>query len=109
MGADPIVRGLYDPQSGEVACVLINAAFGFDNRATNAFDAGDWFTAPRDTMVAVEAPLTQWRAVAAMPKDERVSRLAARFSKIPSAEEQSPPAARAEGPASLNGDSGRPS
>lgn len=66
---DPMIRALYSPRLREVGCVLIQAAFGGDRRACNA--VSDWFTGVEDVAIMISAPLSQWRQIGAMPKEQR--------------------------------------
>lgn len=69
---DPVLRGLYSPSLRQVGCDLLAAAFGIgDRRVNNIFDSRDWFVAPVDDMFLMDAPLSQWRFVADLPRDER--------------------------------------
>lgn len=69
--SDPIIRALYSPERREVACVIIQAMYGGDRRACEAVQ--DWRT---DSPVGadyrmISAPLSQWRKIGMMPRDQR--------------------------------------
>lgn len=66
------IPGLYDPDSGMIACVIIHAAHGIrDRRVNNLFSSRDWFLGVPENMVLMRAPLHEWRRVASMPREER--------------------------------------
>jgi hypothetical protein len=66
---DPVIRALYSPGKREVACVLIQAAFGGDRRACTAIH--DWCVVIEDDFRMISAPLSKWREIGDLPKDER--------------------------------------
>ncbi len=67
-----MLSGLYSPSRGMVGCVLLAAAFGIrDRRVNNIFDTSDWFVAPVDDMFPMNARMSEWRFVAALPRDRR--------------------------------------
>lgn len=68
---DHVLQGLYSPSLGQVACVIIGAAFGCDKRITTIFHAEDWFVSPVDDMMMIRAPMSQWKQIADMPRAER--------------------------------------
>jgi hypothetical protein len=68
---DPVIRGVYDPETRKVACVLLQVAYGGDQRASHCFDTRDWEVAPTPGMMMISAPLSRWRAVAAMKREDR--------------------------------------
>lgn len=70
-------RSLYSPERGMIACVLLQAAFGGDRRPCHYFGSGDWETGfPDDTFGWVELTMKEWRILGAMPKEDRIARLA---------------------------------
>jgi hypothetical protein len=58
--SDPVIRAVYEPETGLIPCVLLQAALGGDRRATQQFDCRDWNTGyPHDSAVMIEAPLSR--------------------------------------------------
>jgi hypothetical protein len=68
------IEAIYSPKTGRVACVILQAAFGTSRAVASMFPSKDWDTAPRDTMVRMSATMDQWKQLAAMTREERVSR-----------------------------------
>ena len=52
----------------------LQAAYGGDKRACQAFNANDWDTSPSSRTVMIEAPLSQWRKVGDMSREERIEK-----------------------------------
>jgi hypothetical protein len=78
--SDPVIRAVYEPETGLIPCVLLQAALGGDRRATQQFDCRDWNTGyPHDSAVMIEAPLSQWRTVAGMSREDRITQFKDRF------------------------------
>jgi hypothetical protein len=71
---DDTLEAIYSPETGRVACVLLQAAFGTSQKVSRMFPADDWDTAPRDTMRRMSATAEQWKLIAAMPREARVAR-----------------------------------
>lgn len=74
MSEDPIIRAAYNPDTGTIPCVLLQAGYGGDRRACQQFDANDWSTSPSERSVMIEAPLSQWRQVSKMSREERIEK-----------------------------------
>lgn len=68
------IEAIYSPETGRIACVLLQAAWKADARIARLFPGEDWDTAPKDTMRRMSATLDQWRQIAAMPRDKRIAR-----------------------------------
>lgn len=62
MPDEPKFTALYHPGKKQIACVLVQAAFGMSSRPVNLFD--DWLTSPDDGLKAYTGTLEQWRKVA---------------------------------------------
>lgn len=69
MSDDPVIKALYSPGKQQVACVLIQAAYGGDRRACE--EVQDWCVDIVDDFMMIAAPLSQWRAIGRMPRDKR--------------------------------------
>jgi hypothetical protein len=73
---DPVIRSLYEPATGMIPCVIIQAIYGGDRRPCGMFGPGDWNTSlPHESAIMMSAPLSQWREVAMMSREERIERL----------------------------------
>lgn len=68
------LEAIYSPETGRVACVLLQAAYKASQEVARIFPADDWDTAPRDTMRRMSATREQWKQIAAMSRKERVAR-----------------------------------
>jgi hypothetical protein len=66
------ITAVFNPQSGRIACVLLQAAYGCDNRAAMLFDTSDWILAPESGLVKMTDTLENWRRVAGMKVKERI-------------------------------------
>lgn len=76
MSADqePMFRSLYSPETGRIACVLLQAALKGDRQPCHYFGAGDWETGlPDKTFGWVELPRSVWKQIGLMERDERVA------------------------------------
>ena len=72
-----LVRSLYSPTTGIIACVLLQAGLGGDRRPCHCFDARDWEVGfPDDTFGWVSLTMDQWRKLGSLPRQERIDLLA---------------------------------
>lgn len=69
------ISAIYSPSTGRIACVLLQAAYGCDNRAAMLFDTKDWILAPEDGLVMMTDTLENWREVATMSRPQRLALL----------------------------------
>lgn len=67
---DPVVGALYSPGKRKIACVLLQAAFGVeDRRACRVFH--DWEVNFQDDFIMISAPLSQWEHIGSLPIERR--------------------------------------
>lgn len=65
---------IYDPETGKIACVLLQAAFRCDQSVCYLFDSRDWEVGLTPTLQRIEAPMEHWEALSKMTAEERVAR-----------------------------------
>lgn len=65
-------RALYQPSTGMVGCVIIQAVFGGDREVCHLFSGKDWYTAPVKDAVWIDAPMKDWEFVASLSREERL-------------------------------------
>ena len=76
-----LIEAIYSPDTGRIACVLLQAVYGASQEVARIFSADDWDTAPRDTMLRMSATKDQWKQIAAMPIAERVAKWKSRSNR----------------------------
>jgi len=74
------IEAIYSPETGRVACVILQAAYGASQKVARMFHSEDWDTAPRDTMRRMAATAEQWKQIASMRREDRVARWNGRTS-----------------------------
>lgn len=67
---DEKIRALYSPSRRQVACVLLQAAYGGDRRACQPH-TGDWCIDHSDDFIMITAAAWQWESLAKLPHDLR--------------------------------------
>lgn len=67
-------KALYNPDTGMIGCVLLQAALRGDQQVPHLFDTKDWDLAPKPGQIMLEATMDQWRFVAGLSREERVQR-----------------------------------
>jgi hypothetical protein len=75
--SEETITALYEPATGMIPCVIMQAMFGGDRRACGFFGPGDWNAEklPGDDAVMVTAPVSQWKLVGLMSREERIEKL----------------------------------
>ena len=69
-----LVRSLYSPTTGIIACVLLQAGLGGDRRPCHCFDAREWEVGfPDETFGWVSLTMDQWRKLGSLPRQERIA------------------------------------
>lgn len=53
---------LYDPASRQIACVLIQAGYGFPTELVHHWTDSPWITFPREGLCRVTATRAEWEA-----------------------------------------------
>ena len=69
-------KALYNPKTGKIGSVLLQAGYGLSRCVAQVFDTKDWELAPTDGQEIMEATMDQWKLVAAMDREARVDRFA---------------------------------
>ena len=77
-GAHPsrgqMLRSLYSPEKGMIACVLLQAAFQGDREPCHFFGAGDWEVGfPDASFGFVELSREAWQRLGMMTREERIA------------------------------------
>lgn len=67
-------KALYDPNTGKIACVLVQAAMGGNSFIPNLFKTDDWELTPTPNMKMMSATRSQWDQIAKMTRQERINR-----------------------------------
>ena len=67
-------KALYNPDTGMIGCVLLQAAYRGDQQVSHLFDTSDWELAPVRGQVLLEATMDQWKFLAGLQREERVQR-----------------------------------
>lgn len=68
------LTAIYNPDTGKIGCVLIQAGHGADKTVASLFDTSDWELAPTDGQQKFTATLAQWKFIVSMTAEERVRR-----------------------------------
>ena len=65
---------LYSPSTGQISCVIMQAAYGLDRAPCHFFGSGDWNTGlPNDDSRIFTATESEWRKIGMMSRDERIT------------------------------------
>jgi hypothetical protein len=74
---EQVYRSLYSPGTGQISCVIMQAAYRLDRAPCHFFGSGDWNTGmPAPDSRIMEATESQWRAVGRMSRAERIAMFA---------------------------------
>lgn len=80
--SEETLQAIYNPTTGMIACVLIQAAYGASQGVANMFPCEDWETGISAKMTRFAATRAEWRKIAAMSREERIERWAS-FQSAP--------------------------
>ncbi|MFG6084212.1 hypothetical protein ACEUZ9_000461 [Paracoccus litorisediminis] len=68
------IPALYNPRTGKIACVLLQAGCGGNSAIPRLFETEDWELSPQQGQVRLGASMDQWKMVAAMSVEKRIER-----------------------------------
>ena len=71
--SDEVIPGVYNPLTGNVGCVILQAGYGCGNEVSHIFGNDDWELHPVDGQTVMQATREQWEWLASMPRDARVA------------------------------------
>jgi hypothetical protein len=71
---DETIKGVYNPQTGNVGCVILQGAHGCGNEVSHIFGNDDWELHPVEGQTVMQATRAQWEWLASLPREARVER-----------------------------------
>ena len=72
-----MAKVVYNPLTGMIGCVLIQAVHGCDSSVSHLFSTEDWELAPTEGQGKMDATKEQWEFIAGITRQERIDRWAA--------------------------------
>lgn len=68
------LNAVYNPLTGKIGCVLIQAAVSGSTEVAQMFETTDWELSPEPGQVLIGATYAQWQFIADMTPEARVAR-----------------------------------
>jgi hypothetical protein len=69
-----MAKAVYNPETGKVACVLLQAVYRGDLSIPQLFKTEDWELGPVEGQRMFNATKEQWEFIASLSKQERIER-----------------------------------